>query len=390
MPLAQPGGAVVVEAIALGRHVAQVGAVVQQGVPLAGLLAPRQEAARVAQVQHRRRQPQACAGDGGLRPEVREHLGRVVGLPQPAHPQRQRLAVGRPVQRRPLRARRVGHGQGGADPRSVLGRQRRFEGLARLLQRPAALLQAPAQRQPGALLADDGPQVDARPDRLQPPRPRPEVAPLHQGGQRQEVVDVQPRQARLQGADAGVGLEDGGVDVGRAGVGRPAGQAEAAQADDRRGRPAGVPRRVEPLEERRPERRPQPRDVVRPGGAQAAGGLVRQRVGGAHHVGQAVPHQARPSRQHGGVQRRTDGGFIEAQESRLEFVGGGAVEEGFRQQAVARRQDGSEARPERRQPAEVVGRRQAGPGVGAEQRQQGQRGTAGAPHHSADHWVRRR
>jgi hypothetical protein len=273
--LAQPGGAVVEQAVTVGRRAAEGGAVVEQGVALAHLLTPRQEAARVAQVQHRGRQPQAGAGDRRPRPEVGQHLGRVARLPQPPHPQRQFLAVGRPVERRPLGAGRVGDGQGGAETSPVPRRQRRLDLLGRLLQGPAALLEAPPQRHARALLADDRLQVDAGPRRLQPPRPGPQVAPRHQGGQRQEVIDVQPGQRLLLGSDVGVRQEDAGVDLGGPRVRRPTRQPQAAQPDDGRRRPAGVAPRIEPLEERRPERGAEPGDVVRPVGAQAALGLLR-------------------------------------------------------------------------------------------------------------------
>ncbi len=96
----QPGDALVEQPVALGGRLSGAHAVVERGVAGADALIPRRETLRIAQVQHGGRQPQAGAGDRIGGPEVRERVVGIVRLPQSSHPQRQRLRVLAPIERR--------------------------------------------------------------------------------------------------------------------------------------------------------------------------------------------------------------------------------------------------------------------------------------------------
>ena len=97
-------------------------------------------------------------------------------------------------------------------------------------------------------------------------------------------------QRRLDAADVIGRLKDRRMNLGRPGVRRPIGQPKSPQSRDGRMRPADLAERIESLKQRRPERRPQSDDVIRPIRPQAALGLARQRIGGAQQMRQGVPH----------------------------------------------------------------------------------------------------
>ncbi len=178
------------------------------------------------------------------------------------------------------------------------------------------------------------------------------------------MVDVQRSQRGNQVADAGDGIEQGGVDAGVAGG---IVQAEATQTGFRQCGPGGMDLGTQRLGERGPERRAEPGDEVGPVSSQAAPQLHGQRIGTVTQVRQRVADDPRPADDAVGVQGRRHARLVEAHQVLLQHAVRCAIEEIVGQERVAGRHHSVGAR------AQAVDVGDAVVDVGVQERLQRQR-----------------
>src|SRR6266542_4591935 len=139
---------------------------------------------------------------------------------------------------------------------------------------------------------------------------------------------------------------------------------------------------VEPLEQGRPERRPEPRNVVGAPGAEEAFDLARERIGAAQQMAEGMAYQPRATLQGGELHRRLDAILVEGNDGLAKIGLGGVIEELLAEQPSRRRQDGPKARPQDRDCGQSFGGKDTAVGVSTNERHERQR-LASCPHRRA-------